>query len=89
MEVLLAQVLRAGARRERLRARVYGGACVLDAFCLSGTHLGELNVRVALAFLDEEAIPVLARDTGGRRGRRVVFRTADGTAAATEIEPWT
>ncbi|HEU0298053.1 MAG TPA: chemotaxis protein CheD [Longimicrobium sp.] len=80
MERLLAEVLGAGARHERLRARVYGGACVLDAFSPSGSHLGERNVRAALAFLEREGIPVVARDTGGRRERRVTFRTGDGAA---------
>jgi len=84
MPQLLMGVLRAGARRERLRARVYGGACVLDAF-LGGDHLGERNVQCALQFLAAEGIPVLARDTGGRRGRRLVFHTDDGATLLREI----
>jgi chemotaxis protein CheD len=84
MPQLLGQVLRAGGRRERLRAGVYGGACVLDAF-LGGDHLGERNVEAALRFLADEGIPVLARHSGGRRGRRVVFHTDDGATLMREI----
>ncbi|HEU4559301.1 MAG TPA: hypothetical protein VFS20_15700, partial [Longimicrobium sp.] len=66
-------------------ARVYGGACVLPAFCATGSHLGERNVEAALRFLTEREIPVLERDTGGRRGRRLVFHTHSGAVQAREI----
>jgi chemotaxis protein CheD len=85
MERLLEAVLEAGARRARLSARVYGGACVLAAFCAAGSHLGERNLEAALAFLDHAGIPVLARDTGGRRGRRLVFHTDSGAAQVRRI----
>jgi chemotaxis protein CheD len=80
MEQLLAEVLQAGARRSRLAARVYGGACVLAAFRGQGDHL-----VVALRYLEDERIPVLERDTGGRHGRRIVFHTWDGAAEARRI----
>jgi chemotaxis protein CheD len=81
---LLADVLAAGASRMRLRARVFGGACVLSAFHAPG-HLGERNAELAMRFLDDHAIPVDERRTGGRRGRRVLFHTDDGFAAVREI----
>ncbi len=85
MERLLDEVLHAGARRSGLAARVYGGACVLSAFRTGGDHLGDRNVAAALRFLQDERIPVLERDTGGRRGRRLVFHTHDGAVQAREI----
>ena len=85
MAQLLAEVLAAGASRERLAARVFGGACVLSAFCAGSRHLGERNAEVALDFLDARAIPVLECDTGGRRGRRLLFHTHTGAAQARRI----
>ena len=85
MERLLAAVLEAGARRSGLAAHVYGGGCVLAAFCAGGSHLGERNVQAALRFLDDARIPVLQRDTGGRRGRRLHFHTHGGAAQARRI----
>jgi len=84
LEQLLADVLAAGARRHGLAARVYGGACVLLAFAGSN-HLGERNVQAALEFLDAQGIPVLGCDTGGRRGRRLLFHTHTGAARAQRI----
>lgn len=81
MRQLIDGVRGVGGRTADLRAKVFGGACVLDAFGRAdGEHLGARNVRVALEALRAEGIPVLAEDTGGRRGRRLVFTTDDGAA---------
>lgn len=81
MRQLLSGVVALGARTADLRAKVFGGACVLDAFNgADGEHLGTRNVQVALEALRVERIPVLAADTGGRRGRRLLFTTDDGAA---------
>jgi chemotaxis protein CheD len=81
MRQLIAGVRALGGRTPDLRAKVFGGACVLEAFGRAdGEHLGTRNVRVAMDALRAEGIPVLAEDTGGRRGRRLLFTTDDGTA---------
>lgn len=81
MHQLMAGVLARGGRTPDLRAKVFGGACVLDAFDHpGGGHLGTRNVQVALEALQAERIPVLASDTGGRRGRKLLFTTDDGAA---------
>ena len=79
MELLLERLLAMGARRGELRAKVFGGACVLEAFH-GPHHLGARNAEVAMGFLAAEGIEVAAADTGGRRGRKLLFRTDDGTA---------
>lgn len=61
----------------RLRAKVFGGAS------MGGTAAGDLasrNVEVALAFLRSHGIPIVSQDTGGERGRKLIFRTSDATA---------
>jgi chemotaxis protein CheD len=81
MRQLLAEVRALGGRTADLRAKVFGGACVLDAFGRAdGEHLGTRNVRVALEALQTAGVPMLATDTGGRRGRRLLFTTDDGAA---------
>jgi chemotaxis protein CheD len=86
MPRLLTDVLEAGGRRGRLQARVFGGACVLDAFrATAASHLGERNAEVALRFLEQHGIPVVSRDIGGKRGRKLVFHTDDGTVSLREI----
>jgi chemotaxis protein CheD len=77
MEKLLAKVISIGARRESLTAKVFGGANV------SGTGLevfmiGERNTTLALEMLEEFRIPILAKDVGGRVGRKIIMNSATG-----------
>ena len=80
MRRLLDGVLALGAKRHDLEAKLFGGACVLDAFRANDDHLGAKNVAVARSLLAAERIPVRAEDVGGRRGRKLVFRVDDGSA---------
>ena len=77
---LIDGVLALGCQRRNLEAKVFGGACVLEALRGKGRHLGRKNVEMALAVLRQEGIPVVAEDTGGGRGRKIVFHTDDGAA---------
>ena len=48
-------------------------------------HVGQQNVELAEQMLADEGIPVVERDLGGSRGRRLRFRTDDGAAHVTLI----
>lgn len=77
MEKLLAKVLSTGCRRENLVAKVFGGANV------SGTGLevfmiGDRNITLAMDMLSEFRISVVAKDTGGRVGRKIIMNTETG-----------
>ena len=76
-EELLAHFLRHRIPASRLAAKVFGGAS------MGGSRAGDLatrNVEAALSFLSRHAIPITARDTGGERGRKLVFRSSDSAA---------
>jgi chemotaxis protein CheD len=75
----VSRVLGLGAARERLRAKLFGGACVLEALRASSA-LGARNVEVARERLAAEAIPVVAEDTGGDLGRKLIFDIQTGSA---------
>nr|WP_318653876.1 chemotaxis protein CheD [Anaeromyxobacter oryzae] len=76
---LVEEVVRAGASRGALVAKVFGGASVIGAFRTS-RNLGEENAVLALRLLEEARIPVLDRDVGGTKGRKLIFHVDDGTA---------
>jgi chemotaxis protein CheD len=78
-ELLLQRMLELGARVSRIKAKVFGGACVLVAF-RKGSDFAERNVRTAMEFARERGIAVMADDVGGNRGRKLRFHTHDGTA---------
>ena len=77
--LLVRQVVELGAGRERLRAKLFGGACVLEAFRASQA-LGARNVEAARELLAAEQIRVVAEDVGGDLGRKLVFEVQTGSA---------
>jgi chemotaxis protein CheD len=77
---LIERVLALGAAKDRLEAKVFGGASVVGALTRRGDHLGAKNARLAFELLRAQAIRVVAHDVGGDRGRKVVFHSDDGTA---------
>lgn len=79
MRELIAQVTAFGCARHQLQAKIFGGACVLEAFQNSRTHLGTQNSDLAKQVLDDEGIPLVGEDIGGRKGRKLIFHTHDGT----------
>ena len=76
---LVDAVVRAGASRTGLVAKVFGGASVLGSI-RRARRLGEENAALALHLLEEARIPVLDKDVGGERGRKLVFVSDEGTA---------
>ena len=77
---LIESMLAAGANRNRLQAKLFGGASMLSAFRTTSGHLGEKNVAMARAILQAERVPVVAEDVDGQRGRKLIFHTHDGSA---------
>jgi chemotaxis protein CheD len=71
MEVLINDLLKAGARRENLEAKVFGGGAVLRGF--SSMNVGERNAAFVTRFLKTERIPVLAQDLNDIYPRKVYF----------------
>ena len=60
MELLINELLRRGARRSSLQAKIFGGGSVMKS--LANTLIGEKNVSFVRAFLAQERIPVLGSD---------------------------
>ncbi|HYM60415.1 MAG TPA: chemotaxis protein CheD [Thermoanaerobaculia bacterium] len=77
---LVERLLALGANRGRLEAKVFGGAAVLQQLARAVYHLGAQNADVAIQILDRAGIPIVANDTGGHRGRKLIFHTEGGLA---------
>jgi chemotaxis protein CheD len=75
--MLLEEMLRLGARREHIEAKVFGGAAVLPV-SNSGDAVGAKNVTVALKCLRALDIEVVARRTGGKNGMLIRLFTGTG-----------
>lgn len=71
MELLINQLLKMGARRDRLEAKVFGGGAVLSS--LASSKVGERNAAFVLDFLQTEKIPVLAKDLLDAYPRKIYY----------------
>ncbi|MEX2442927.1 MAG: chemotaxis protein CheD [Alkalispirochaeta sp.] len=73
MELLINELMKKGARRDTLTAKVFGGAHVLSG----GTgNIPDSNITFAMEFLETERIPVVSSDVGGTEARKVLFFAA-------------
>ena len=84
IRALIDSLVSLGARRDRLVAKVYGGAHVLKAMTAERWHMGAANIEAARSVLRANGITVHTMDVGGLRGRKLLFVT-DGTAVVKEI----
>jgi chemotaxis protein CheD len=73
-------VRKLGARAGDIRAKVFGGGCVMPVLATRSGSLGDSNVRIAFEMLADRNIPVVGHDVGGSRGRRILFHVDDGSA---------
>ena len=76
MELLVNGLLKKGASRERLQAKLFGGARTLQAL----GDIGDANGRFAKQFLEREGIAHVGGSLGGQVGRRVQFWPVSGRA---------
>ncbi len=85
MELLINKLMALGVAKEKLVAKVFGGAHVLPT---GHTHspLPDGNTDFALAYLAAERIPVVAKDVGGLVGRQVNFELATGSVYVRKLK---
>mgnify|MGYP001793897778 CR=1 FL=1 len=76
MECLINGLLREGAHRGSLQAKVFGGARMMQGF----GDIGSRNAAFVQHFLRAEGIPIVAHDVGGDKARRVKFWPTTGAA---------
>lgn len=83
MEVLINDLMKAGASRQRLQAKVFGGAKMFKTL----NDVGAGNSAFARRFLTDEGIPIVAESIGGGGARRVEFWPASGRVRQREVDP--
>lgn len=78
MELLINGLLKRGARKTRLTAKLFGGANMLSQL----RDIGASNVRFAKEFLQNEAIPLASESTGGHRRGASAFGRRTGVSGS-------
>lgn len=83
MELLINALLRRGADRGALRAKLFGGAHLQ----IHLPDIGSRNMAFAQDFLRREGIACVGGSVGGNRGRRLRFWPCDGRAQQFLLPP--
>ncbi len=76
MELLINELLKRGARRNRLLAKAFGGAQMINGL----SDIGPANCAFATAFLERENIRCISQSLGGTDARQVIFTPVTGVA---------
>jgi len=74
MELLINALLKRGARRERLQAKLFGGGRMIANMA----NIGALNGVFAERFLADEGIPLISKSLGGEQARRLRYWPQSG-----------
>jgi chemotaxis protein CheD len=78
MELLINELIKRGATRSTLEAKVFGGAAVVNG--MNSINVGEQNTRFVLDYLRTERISVVSKDVLDIHARKVCFLPASGKA---------
>jgi chemotaxis protein CheD len=84
MEILINELLKAGARRENLEAKVFGGGNVLRGFI--AINVGERNAQFVRDYLRAENIRITAEDLKDIHPRKVYFFPRTGKVLVKKLK---
>lgn len=85
MELLINELLKLGASRSTLEAKVFGGGQVIAG--MATMNVGERNTRFVLDYLKTERIPVVSKDVLDIYPRKVCFLPSTGKAMVKRLAP--
>jgi chemotaxis protein CheD len=78
MELLINELIKRGATRSTMEAKVFGGGAVISG--MNSINVGERNTKFVLDYLQTERIPVVSKDVLDIYPRKVCFLPASGKA---------
>lgn len=83
MELLINELLKRGARKSAMQAKLFGGGAVVQSF--TTMNVGERNTQFAIDFLRTENIAVVSKDVLDICARKVCFFPYSGRAFVKRI----
>ncbi len=83
VDALLERVLAAGARQNRLTAKIAGGAAMFGDGADSG--IGSRNAQAVKERLEKHKIQLVASEVGGNKGRRMCLNPETGEVEVQKI----
>ena len=84
IEKLINKILETGSSKKDLKAKLFGGASVLDS-CNNSFQVGEQNIIIAQYLLERHKIPIISSSVGGTEGLKLIFHTDSGVVLIKRI----
>lgn len=85
MEVLINEMMKRGASRMNMEAKVFGGGQVIAG--MNSLNVGERNTSFVVDYLKTERIPIVSKDVLDIYPRKVCFLPASGKAMVKRLAP--
>ena len=85
MELLINELMKKGASRLTLEAKIFGGGAVIGG--MNSINVGERNTQFVINYLQTERIPIVSRDVMEIYPRKVCFLPASGKAMVKRLAP--
>jgi len=85
MELLINELMKRGAARHSLEAKVFGGGQVITG--MNTMSVGERNTAFVIDYLKTERIPIMSKDVLDIYPRKVCFLPASGKAMVKRLAP--
>jgi chemotaxis protein CheD len=85
MELLINELMKRGASRLTLEAKVFGGGAVIAG--MNSINVGERNTQFVLDYLKTERIPIVSKDALDVYPRKVCLLPASGKAMVKRLAP--
>jgi chemotaxis protein CheD len=85
MELLINELMKRGASRSTLEAKVFGGGQVISG--MNTMNVGERNTQFVTDYLKTERIPIMSKDVLDVYPRKVCFLPASGKAMVKRLAP--
>ncbi len=83
MEILINQLIKMGAQRTSMEAKVFGGGNVLRGF--TSNNIGESNANFVMEYLHNEGVRVAAEDMLGVHPRKIYYFPRTGKVLVKKI----
>ena len=85
MELLINEMMKRGATRMTMEAKIFGGGAVISG--MNTINVGERNTKFVIDFLGTERIPIVSKDVLDIYPRKVCFLPYSGKAMVKRLAP--
>ncbi len=85
MELLINEMLKRGASRLTMEAKVFGGGQIIEG--MTTMNIGERNTAFVIDYLKTERIPIMSKDVLDIYPRKVCFFPGSGKAMVKRLAP--